>query len=260
MDFKYGIGVPVSVENNGQIMLYTIGAFDELLAYEQRKEVSQIFIHVVQPRINNIAMWEVSKGALEKFRAEAYSKHRITFDTQRREFVPGSHCRFCDFRVRCATLKESIYKWAIEDTENLGFDSFRNPSSLTDEQLGQLWYMLDFLGAWVTNMKKYMDDEAAKGRHFGDLKLISGRHGNREWKNEKDAEFYLLFQQGLSSDRIYNKKLFTPTQVEKLIGRKMLDLDEFNALVKRTEAKPTLAGANDPRKTHQQILSDEFDD
>lgn len=259
-DFKFGIGVPVSVEKNGQMMLYTIGAFDELLTYEQRLDVRKIYIHVVQPRINNIAAWEVTKKYLESFRVEANHRFKITFDPSKREFVPGSQCRFCDLKTRCRTLKESIYKWTLESCDATGFDAFRSPDTMSDDQLAQLWPMLDFLGAWVTNMKKYMDNEAAKGRKFGDLKLIVGRHGNREWKNLSEAEFYLTFDQGLSADQIYNQQLISPSQAEKLIGRKLINKDEFGKLVNRTEAKPTLASASDPRQTYQQTLADEFDD
>lgn len=260
MDFKYGAGIPVPVENNGQMQLYTIGAFDQLLDYEQRKKVSKIFIHVVQPRMGNIAAWEVTKGQLEKFRVEANGKFKITKDPLRREFVPGSHCRFCDFKTRCRTLKESIYKWAIEDESNTGFDGFRSPETMTDDQLAELWPMLDFFSAWASNMKKYMDTEAARGREFKNLKLRAGTQGKRQWKNAADAEFYLLFEEGLSAAQAYNQELLSPAQAEKLIGRKKLDQERFAELVTRTDAKPTLALANDPRPSYQQIMADEFDD
>ena len=61
-DFKYGKGVPVETEENYQMMLYGLGAYNELaFAYE---DINELDIGVVQPRIDNVSTWRVSLANL----------------------------------------------------------------------------------------------------------------------------------------------------------------------------------------------------
>lgn len=259
MDLKYGKGIPVNAENNSQLKLYALGAFDNLLTYEDRVKLARIELHILQPRINNISQWGISKGNLEKFRVEARGKHNETKDPEKRKFNPGEHCRFCEFRFRCAPLKNSVLKYVLEDSENYGFDAFKNPEVMKNSELAELWPMLDFLGSWVTNTKKYMVEQAARGVAFDGLKLIQGRKGKRNWLNPEDAEKFL---EGylLTEDQMFERTLITPAKAEKLIGRKNLKKEKFAEQIQQTESKPELAKADDPRPAYQLATDDEFDD
>lgn len=259
MDFKYGRGIIVLVANNSQIKLYALGALDNLLTYEQRLKLKKIVLHVVQPRMNNIDGWSMKKGELELFRVEAHGRHAETKDPLIRKFVPGTHCRFCDVQNRCTTLKKSAFKLSLEDEENPSFDSFKNPETMSDDDLAELWPMLEFLGAWTSNVKKYMTEQAQRGREFMGLKLIAGKKGNRAWKDNTKADVFMK-KKGLDDDQCYEKVILTVAKAEKLIGRKKLDKEEFSALFTQSEGGSSLAKADDPRPTYQQVLADEFDD
>lgn len=257
-DLKYGKGKFVKVENNSQMKLYGIGAFDELMGRRIRAEIEDLMLHVVQPRIGNIASWVFSKAHLEEFREEARSRYKETMDPKRRKFVAGEHCWFCDRRARCRTLKESIYSLIIEDPEADAFDAFKNPDSMTNEELAKIHPMLSFIGAWATNVRKFMEDRAVQGENFPGLKLVEGKKGARQWKDEKAAEKYLE-EKGLDEDQRYKKSVVSPAQAENIIGRKKVD-DQFKKLINQSDGKPSLAEADDPRPSVDQSLADEFDD
>ena len=261
-DLKYGKGKHVEVVDNNQTKLYAIGAFDNLLTYEEKKRVTTIMLHIVQPRTGNINSWSMSKRDMEMFRVEAHGKYQESIDPERRQFVSGRHCWFCDRRFRCVHLIKRFIKMAtgkeITSLDEIGdLDDFRNPDSFTDEELAQMWHMLDFLGAWANNMKKFMDAEAARGREFPGLKLVEGRKGKREWTDEEKADQYLA-EKGLDDDQRYKKSLVTVAQAEKIIGRKKLD-ETFGDLYEQAAPKPTLASADDPRTEYRDVLLSEFD-
>lgn len=259
MDLKFGKGIPVKVENNSQLKLYALGAFDNLLTYKDRVELDRIVLHILQPRINNLDLWPISKGDLELFRVEAHGKHQETKNPETRKFVPGNHCRFCEFRSRCKPLKESVFKSVLEDPEASGFDAFKNPEAMTNKELAELWPMLDFLGSWVTNTKKYMVDQAERGVQFDELKLVSGRKGKRTWKDEAKAQQFME-DHFLTESEMFEKSLTTPFKFEMLIGRKNLNTKDFQEHINQTESKPELAKADDPRPAYQLATDDEFDD
>lgn len=257
-DLKYGKGKRVEVTNNSQMKLYGIGAFDHLLDRKARTAIKDLMLHVVQPRIENIDNWVFEKGELERFRVEAFQKHGESLDPERRKYVAGEHCWFCDRRARCRTLKESIYSWIVEDPEADAFDAFKNPDSMSNEELANLHPMLSFISAWATNVRKFMEDRAVQGEAYPGLKLVEGKKGTRQWKDEKAADKYLE-EKGLDDDQRYKKTLHSPAQAEKIIGRKNLD-DDFKKLFTQADGKPSLAPVDDPRPSVDQAMADEFDD
>ncbi len=257
-DLKYGKGMRVNVTNNSQMKLYGVGAFDKLLDSKERTKLVELVLHVVQPRIGNIDSWVFEKGALERFRVEAYQRYQEAKDPERRKFVAGEHCWFCDRRARCRTLKDSIYSSIIDDPDAFAFDAFKNPDSMTNKELADLHPMLSFIGAWATNVRKFMEERAIQGEQYPGLKLVEGKKGTRQWKNEKDADKYLE-EKGLDDNSRYTKTLLSVSKAEKTIGRKKLD-DDFKKLFTQADGKASLAPEDDPRKSVDQSLADEFDD
>lgn len=257
-DLKYGKGKFVSVIENSQMKLYGIGAFDNLLTRRIRTDMTDLVLHVVQPRINNIASWVFKKSSLELFRSEAYSRYRVAQDPEKRTFVAGEHCWFCDRRARCRTLKESIYSSIIDDPDADAFDAFKNPDSMNNEELAKLHPMLAFIGAWASNVRKFMETRALQGEVFPGLKVVEGKKGTRNWKDEDEANDYLIVKE-LDDDTRYTKSLLSVAQAEKTIGRKKLD-DRFKTLFTQAAGKPSLAADDDPRPSVNQSLADEFDD
>ena len=64
VDLKYGKGVPVSAEENPQMMLYALGAYQ---AYSFLYDIRNIHLVIVQPRLDSITEWECSLEELLEF-------------------------------------------------------------------------------------------------------------------------------------------------------------------------------------------------
>jgi len=56
-DLKYGLGVKVDAEENKQLLLYAIGAYEELsLCYDIRR----VLMEIDQPRLDHVSSWDIS--------------------------------------------------------------------------------------------------------------------------------------------------------------------------------------------------------
>lgn len=56
VDFKFGRGVPVYSDHNPQMMLYALGALN---LFDMLYDVTDVAMHIYQPRIQNISVWEI---------------------------------------------------------------------------------------------------------------------------------------------------------------------------------------------------------
>jgi len=258
IDHKYGKGVPVSVKGNGQIRLYALGAMSDLLTLDERITLDEIVVHIAQPRLGMFTREVLTKGDIERFRLHVRDLYLTVTDPARVQFVPGEHCRFCPRKPYCKPLKESIYSKVFENMTPESFHDLKNPDRMTPEELAQTYSMMEFISAWTTNVKKYMEGQALRGTEYPGLKLVEGRKGARAWKDEDQAVEYLLTK-GVEDDKIFKKVLVSPAQAENLIGRKKVD-EGFKALVNQNEGKPILVSEEDPRPTCKQQLINEFED
>ena len=60
-DYKHGKGVPVSAENNPQLMLYGLGA---LMEYETVYDIKTVRLAIVQPRAGGVNEYSITRDAL----------------------------------------------------------------------------------------------------------------------------------------------------------------------------------------------------
>lgn len=90
-------------------------------------------------------------------------------------------------------------------------------------------------------------------------KLVEGRMGNREFRDEAEAEAEMKSMR-LKSDEMYNRKIISPTQAEALLKeanpRKWKKLE---ALIVRREGKPSVAPASDKRPALSVAIADSFE-
>lgn len=255
-DLKYGKGIPVYAKDNGQISLYALGAFDNLLDIEGRIGLEEVVVHIVQPRLNNFSNHRMSKGDLERFRLRVRNTYVTVTDPEKAEFKPGEHCRFCPRLPYCTNLRETIYRMVFE-VEPTSFHDLKSPERMTSEELATMYPLLDFISAWTSNVRKYMEAQALRGTEYPGLKVVEGRKGARAWKDESIA-IETLVEKGVTEEKLYKKTLISPAQAETVIGRK--NFGPFREIIVQTEGKPTLVPVEDPRPTMVETLIGEFDD
>mgnify|MGYP000967190844 FL=1 len=245
IDFKYGKGVPVSVENNAQLLLYALGAY---LAYEMIFPIEHIKMSIVQPRLTGIDTWECRLDYLLEFAKIAQEKAAMALKGEG-DFNCGEHCKFCKAKATCKARANANLELAKYE--------FKSVDLLTLEEIGEILQKAHDLDTWVKEIEKYALAESLKGNNVPGWKAVNGK-GSRSFKNTDDA-IKVLKENGIAEELLYERKYLTLAQIEKVIGKK-----DFNNLVGNlivmNVGKPTLVDASDKREaiTNKIKAEDEF--
>ncbi len=248
-DFKYGKGVPVSAEENPQMMLYALGA---KAMYGMLYHIDTFHLHIIQPRIDNLSEWSCTDQQLMDFARYAAERAALAIEGAG-EFCPGEkQCRFCRARATCqARAKENV---------RLAFspDKGKLPPLISNEDAGRYLALGEDVEKWLKELKDWALSECLAGRHVPGWKAVEGR-GSRDW-TDMDAAFDRLAKSGLTEEAmLYERKPLTLAQVEKLIGKK--DFQEaVGEFVVKNPGKPALVKESDKREaiTNRITAADAF--
>ena len=236
IDLKYGKGVPVYAEWNKQLMLYGLGA---LRKYDVMYDITEICLTIVQPRIDNISSWQISVEELQNWAEEELKpKAKMAFKGEG-ELQAGEWCRFCAVKNRCRKL----YEQQIEIAKN----EFVEPELLTDDEIADIVKRTPKLIEWANSIAEYALNQAVNNnKDWPGLKIVEGR-SLRKWTSE-DQVVSALFERcpELSEDEIYNMKLKSITDIEKLVGKKRFS-ELFSDVVVKPQGKPVLVPMEDKR-------------
>ena len=233
IDLKYGKGVPVSSEQNEQLILYALGAYD---AFNLIYNLDKIELNIVQPRINNFSTWEISLTELllwgDYFKVQAEKALGGNG-----ELVPSAKaCKFCKARDICTARAEN--NLSLESEIKL------KPNEIPKDKLYEYISRGEDIAKWVADLKAYALDMCLKGEDVKGLKAVAGRT-SRSWTNQDEA-INKLIEGGIDEAIIYDKVPLTLAKLEKALGTQ-----QFTALVGdmvvTSEGKPTLVFENDKR-------------
>lgn len=247
-DLKFGKGVRVDAERNPQAMLYALGAYS---MFSFLHEVERVKIAIVQPRIDNISEWEVSVEDLLKWGEIARTAAEETANPKAKR-VPGEkQCRFCKAKATCPALMRMTEQTLLMDFE--AHDDPVAPNKLTDEQLAAALAARPVIEAWLNAVETLVKQRLSTGEAFPGYKLVEGR-SNRTWIDEENVAKEL---ERLLGENAYTRKMISPTQAEKLLGKKNKGVIEPFVIKPRGAA--ALAPENDPRPPIDVSASD-FDE
>ena len=234
IDFKYGKGVPVHAEDNPQLMLYALGAYQ---AYRLLYPISRAKLTIVQPRLDTISEWECSAEDLLKF--GEYVKGRAALAVKGGgDFAPGSDtCRFCRAKAQCHAR--------AEENVRLAFFTDKKPPLISNEEVGEYLKKGEDVAKWLEDLRSYALKECLAGKEVPGWKAVEGR-GSRDW-TDMDAAFDVLVRGGIAPEEmLWEKKPLTLAQVEKLVGKKGFQ-ESVGGYVVKNPGKPTLARETDKR-------------
>lgn len=228
IDFKYGKGVPVSAEENPQMMLYALGAYE---ACKILYPIERIRLGIVQPRLpDGISEWECTLEELLQFGDYAKERATLAFAGEG-EFAPGEKtCKFCRAKKQCRARSDHNVKMAF----NLG----DLPPLITKEEAGQRLLAMRDVVAYQKDLQEWALSECLAGNEVPGWKAVEGRR-SRDW-TDMDAAFEKLTKSGVVAEEIlWEKKPLTLAQVEKIIGKKDF-ADAVGEFVTQKPGKPTL--------------------
>lgn len=276
-DLKFGRGVKVDAENNEQLQLYALGALAHFGLIEDFETV-RMFIH--QPRLYHVSEWAISVADLEAFgeRAREAAAGAITtaaiaecegVETLSADaFTPGEkQCWFCKAKAGCKALEQQNLNTVMGDFVDLTqplepqlVGAKERITAIDNTHLGELLGQIDLIEGWCSAVRSKANSELSAGHEVPGYKLVQGKQGNRSWGSEEEAEAAFKAMR-LKKDEMYNFKLISPTQAEKLLKKETpRRWNKIEPLITRPDGKPTLVPASDPRPALAINPVNDFDD
>jgi hypothetical protein len=251
-DFKYGAGIAVEVERNPQAMYYGVGA---ALAF---KGFENIELVIVQPRAIHkegpVRRWKTDVMELMDFIGELQIAAQKTEDPSA-ILKAGEHCKFCPAKGFCPELRKTAEKNAMVEFTPAGTNTPPAPNFLTPEQVNQILRDADVVENWIAAVREYAHSTLANGGSIPTWKLVAKR-ANKVWSDELDAAM-LLSDLGVPEDRIYKKKIISPSAAEKLLPK--ATKKQIEPLVQKgVSSGTTLAREEDPRPAVVASAESEF--
>lgn len=236
MDLKYGKGIPVSAENNPQIMLYGLGAY---AAYDMIYDFETVRMTIVQPRLGDISTFEMSVPDLLQW-ANDYVKPRAQMAEEGKgEFFPSEDtCQWCKAKAICKAR-------ADKNLEIIQYE-FADPNELSPEDIADILGRAKEIENWLKDVKdSSLEKVRDHGLHIPGWKLVEGR-SNRKI-TDTDAVTLLLDAEGYTEEQIMKpESLRSLTDLEKLVGKKNLSALVGPYIVK-PEGAPVLVVESDKR-------------
>lgn len=248
IDYKHGKGVVVDADHNPQMMLYALGAMDELSLLYRFKSVHMV---IVQPRVNNISEFTMSADKLIEWGNTVVKPKAEAAVSGKGEFEAGDWCRFCRAKQQCKTRYES------NDSLYPELSARHDPWLITLEELGEYLKRGRDMAAWLEDMKEYALSESLAGADVPGWKAVEGR-GSRAF-TDTDAAVDTLIKNGIDESVLYERRVLTLAQMEKAVGKKAFGEIVGNLVVKNP-GKPTLVEESDkrPKITNQPTAADVF--
>ncbi|QTP33510.1 hypothetical protein B7759_02104 [Burkholderia glumae] len=257
-DLKYGRGVEVSAERNYQAMVYAHAALYEHGEFVDFQRVN-IVIH--QPRVREtpsewaitpaeLAAWvdETARPAAQRAMLYIGSETPLVLS----DFNPGEkQCKFCKAKAVCPALAAHVEATIGEDFETLDAledtDVVQITTLLDNERLGLIYGSLDLIEGWMKAVRGRIEYELLQAHPVPGVKLVAGRRGARAW-NDPEAAEALLKSMRLKQDQMYNFKLISPTQADKLLSKDSpRRWKKVEALITQRDGKPSVAPDTDSR-------------
>jgi hypothetical protein len=235
LDWKFGDGVAVEVEENPQLMFYAAAAMrteGSKWAFDGATEIECI---IVQPPA--IKRWVTTPKRIAEFEAQLV---RAVKQAEQPGAIlrTGDHCRWCAAKPVCPQMTGAAER-ALKTTLN----------SLNPELIASYLVQADMLDDWIKELRNMAHVMLDNGVSVPGYKLVQKR-ATRQWVNEEIAKA-AFSEMGIPMKEMLNLELLSPAQMEKRLKKSKLALPDD--LVVAVSSGTTLAPESDPRSAVLQI-------
>lgn len=261
-DYKHGKGVPVSAQDNPQMLLYALGAL-KLYRPIYGDMIRRVSTYIDQPRLGSYDGASMTVEELLAWGESIKPKAAAAF-MGTGEFAPGEWCRFCRAKAKCrARANQNTALEDFKDCIPLGrsipmqaeYDAtgFKPSNCLTDEEIGALLVRAEGLVAWYNDLKEYALAACLNGKTIPGWKAVEGR-STRAW-TDQDAALDALMAGGVEEAIIYDRVPKTLAQLEKVIGKQRFG-ELVGGMITKSPGKPALAAESDKRPVYNGAAAD----
>jgi len=261
VDFKYGMGVEVSAQENEQLMLYALGAAEK---YKMLGDFKRARMIICQPRIaSRPSEWDCSMEELIAFgrKAKECAKKaaQVLLSTNPvNDLNPGEkQCKFCKAKATCPALASFVSNAVADDFVNLDYENsvetkFNNGVNLVKtadtSRLSVMMQAAPLVEMWLKAVRESVFQKLMEGTPVKGFKLVRGKQGNREWKEPTVAEVVLV--KALNTEAYKPREIISPTGAEKVFKKhkRKMDWDDIQeTLVTRAPGGLSVAPEDDDR-------------
>jgi hypothetical protein len=239
LDWKFGSGVAVDVEENAQAMFYAAAAMRTDATRWAFKGVEEVELIIVQPAHapHHIKRWVTTPGRILNFERELFVavKTALLPDAP---LTSGDHCRWCAAKPVCPLLTGAVGR-ALQT----------RIKALDADQIAAYVGNADLLETWIADVRALAQTMMEQGVRLPGYKLVPKR-GTRKWLSEERA-LDELAALGFTNEELTETALLSPAKVEKVLKKRKLDLPRD--LVVSVSTGNTIAPESDPRPEALQI-------
>lgn len=244
-DLKYGRGVPVSAQDNPQLMLYSLGAYLEFSLFN---DIENINMGIIQPRLDIVSIFEISADELMKWAENEVKPNAEKAFKGEGDFKVGQ-CTFCRAKALCRARAEA--NMSLETEMKL------KGNILSNEEMGEILNRARDVVKWVKDIENYCQQAILRGEYVPGWKVVEGRSVRAFSDTEKAME--VLKEKGVAEELMYERKMLTLTQLEGVVGKK--DFNEYvGDFIIKPKGKPTLVPESDKRAPYVNDVINASDD
>jgi hypothetical protein len=229
LDWKFGDGVAVDVEENPQLMFYAAAA----MRTEETKwafvDVEEIEMVIVQPPA--VKRWVTTPARIAQFEKDLVKAVKLAQQPDA-ELKIGDHCRWCAAKPICPQMTG-----AVDRALKTSIDGLDAPT------ISAYLKNADMLEQWITDLRALALQMLDSGARLPDYKLVAKR-AIRQWTDEDKAKV-ALFAYGLTESEVMETSIISPAKAEKVLKKRKQALPDD--LVVAISSGNTLASADDPR-------------
>lgn len=280
-DLKYGRGVPVLAENNKQLLIYAAGTLATLDYLVSMDDIDEVLLVIHQVRLRGPSEWRLSKAEflqrVEELRVRAKAARRLYLLRNEPAQIepnlrPGDEqCRWCKAKAVCPALAKHVADQVGASFEELPVMALAvegdadkaktDPAQAGNTDLNTKMLAVDLVEQWCKAVRAETERRLLAGEGDGlDWKLVQGRKGNRAWDDEAEVEAACKSLR-LKSDEMYNRKLKTPPQIEKVLKDSPRKWAKLAGKIVQPDGKLSVAHVSDERPAVSVAAAeDDFED
>jgi len=234
LDWKFGDGVAVGVEENEQLLFYAAAAMRTPSVAWVFDGATEIECVIVQPP--SVKRWVTTIDRVKIFENNLVASVKES-QKKNADLSVGEHCRWCAAKPICPKMTGAVERALQEQL-----------ASLNADMIGGYLKNCDLLEQWITDLRALAHQMLEADKPVPGWKLVNKR-AMRQWANEDQADDVL--SKVIPKDELYVAKMISPAQAEKVL--KKLGTQLPNDLVVAVSSGSTLAREDDPRPAVVQI-------
>ena len=260
-DYKHGKGVPVSPQENPQMMLYALGAL-KLYRPIYGDMIKRVSMYIDQPRLDSYSGYTLTVDELLAWGENTVKPKATIAHMGMGEFLPGDWCRFCRAKAQCRARANA--HTALEDFKDakaipgsIAADSIMSPAPplLTDAEIGDILTRGEALVDWYNSLKEYAESTILNGGSIPGYKVVEGT-SKATFAPDFDTAANVLIAAGFAKSTLYREQPETLANLDKLVGGRAKLQEILGAHLYKPPGKPALVPESDKRPPYSGAAAD----